>query len=177
MKLIITAGMPGAGKEEFLIAAGDRGIPFARMGDTVREFYARRGKEDEELSTGQFASAERERHGFDIWARRTLERMSGDVFIVDGCRSREEISAFRGIADDVCVIGIYASPKTRYERLVKRARDDAPKDVKEFDERDAREISWGLADTLALADFMISNEGTLAEFKDSVRKKMEELCG
>ncbi|KUE74442.1 hypothetical protein AUQ37_00270 [Candidatus Methanomethylophilus sp. 1R26] len=45
MKMIVVAGMPGAGKEEFLSAGRAAGIPFVRMGDLVREFYAASGAE------------------------------------------------------------------------------------------------------------------------------------
>ncbi len=175
MKLIITAGMPGAGKEEFLIAASDSGIPFVRMGDIVREFYAKRSSEDTDLSTGQFANIERERHGFDIWAKRAVEKMYGDIFMIDGCRSMDEVKAYLNITPDVHVIGIYASPGTRYQRLIKRAREDAPKNIDEFNERDNREITWGLANTMALADRMIVNESSLEEFKKNVISIMEEF--
>lgn len=175
MKLIITAGMPGAGKEEFLMAAQDSGIPFVRMGDIVREFYAKRSEEDRELSTGQFANIERDRYGFDIWAKRAVEKMYGNIFMVDGCRSMDEVRAYLGITDDVSVIGIFASPETRYARLVKRARDDAPKDIDEFKARDKREMGWGLAETMALADCMIVNESSLEDFRKAVKQLMKEL--
>ena len=175
MRLIITAGMPGAGKEEFLIAASDSGIPFLRMGDIVREFYAKRDEKDRDLTTGQFANIERDRHGFDIWAKRAVEKMHGDIFMVDGCRSRDEVKAYLGITPDVTVIGIFASPSTRYERLVKRGRDDAPKNLDEFHARDSREMGWGLADTMALADMMIVNESSLEDFRNEVKRIMEKL--
>ena len=75
MKLILTTGMPGAGKEEFLLAASDSGIPFLRMGDIVREYHAKRSEEDKDLSVGQLANLDRQRYGFDIWAKRALEKM------------------------------------------------------------------------------------------------------
>lgn len=164
MRLIIIAGMPGAGKEEFLSATRRLGLPFLRMGDLVREYHSKRTSSDEELSIGAFASAERKRHGFDIWAKRAIEHMDGDVFVIDGCRSRDEVEAYMALTDDVTVVAIHSSPKTRYERLVKRGRDDAPANLAEFDARDTREIGWGLAETIALADVMLVNEGTLEEF-------------
>lgn len=163
MRLIIIAGMPGAGKEEFLSATRRLGLPFLRMGDLVREFHSKRDPADGALSVGAFASAERDRHGFDIWAKRAMERMGGDVFVVDGCRSRDEVRAYQSLTDDV-VVAIHSSPETRYERLVKRGRDDAPANPSEFEARDAREIGWGLAETIVLADVMLVNEGSLEEF-------------
>ena len=175
MKLIITTGMPGAGKEEFLLAASDSGIPFLRMGDIVREFHAKRSEEDKDLSVGQLANLDRQRYGFDIWAKRAMEKMSGDIFMIDGCRSMDEVRAYRNITDDVHIVGIFASPKTRYDRLVKRGRDDAPKNIEEFNERDDRELGWGLGETMALADRMIINESSLEDFKENVRRLMEEF--
>ena len=115
MKLIITTGMPGAGKEEFLLAASDSGIPFLRMGDIVREFHAKRSDEDKDLSVGQLANLDRQRYGFDIWAKRAMEKMYGDIFMIDGCRSMDEVRAYRNITDDVHIVGIFASPATRYD--------------------------------------------------------------
>lgn len=175
MRMIITAGMPGSGKEEFLIAAQELGIPFLRMGDIVREFHAKRNKEDESLSVGQLANIERERHGFDIWAKRAMEKMYGDIFLIDGCRSRDEVRAYLNLTSDVKVIAIHASPETRYTRLIKRARDDAPADIEQFEARDNRELGWGLGNTIALADEMIVNEGSLDEFHENVKYLMERL--
>ncbi len=175
MRMIITAGMPGSGKEEFLNAASGTGVPFLRMGDIVREYYSKRDPKDSELSVGGFANIERERFGFDIWAKRATEKMHGDIFIIDGCRSMDEVRSYLGITPDVHVVAIFTSPNIRYERLVKRGRDDAPKDIDEFRQRDEREISWGLAETMVLADKMIINESSLDDFKKNVVRTMEEL--
>ena len=175
MRLIITTGMPGAGKEEFLLAASDSGFPFLRMGDIVREYHAKRSEEDKDLSVGQLANLDRQRYGFDIWAKRAVEKMYGDIFMIDGCRSMDEVRAYRNITDDVNIVGIFASPATRYERLVRRGRDDAPKNLEEFKERDDRELGWGLGETMALADRMIINESSLEEFKANVKRLMEDF--
>lgn len=162
MRVLLIAGMPGAGKEELLNVARSLGIPFLRMGDIVREHHASSGTE---LSVGAYANAQREELGRDIWAKRTLERMHGDLFLVDGCRSMDEVRSYRGLSDDVLIVGISAPPAARYERLVRRGREDAPKDIGEFEERDAREMGWGLSDVLALADIMIVNDSDLDSFK------------
>ena len=95
--------------------------------------------------------------------------------MIDGCRSMDEVRAYRNITDDVQIVGIFASPATRYDRLVKRGRDDAPKDMEEFHARDNRELGWGLGETMALADHMIINESSLDDFKKDVKALMEDL--
>ncbi len=176
MKLIVVAGMPGAGKEEFLNVARDMGIPFLRMGDLVRELYPKRGDEDRDLTLGQFANIERERHGYNIWAKRALERMSGNIYLIDGCRSMDEVLAYRSLSDDVNIVAIHAPPKIRYDRLVKRQRDDAPRNVEEFDARDSREMGWGLADVIALSDHLIVNDGSLEKFREDANAYLRSVA-
>ena len=129
MRIILVAGMPGAGKEELLNVARSMGLPFLRMGDIVREFHASSGAEAAGLSVGQVANREREVNGKDIWARRAIERMYGDVFLVDGCRSRDEVNSYLSLGDDVVIVSVHAPRMTRYRRLVERGRDDAPADT------------------------------------------------
>ena len=176
MKLIVVAGMPGAGKEEFLNVARDMDIPFLRMGDLVRELYPKRGDEDRDLTLGQFANIERERHGYNIWAKRALERMSGNIYLIDGCRSMDEVLAYRSLSDDVNIVAIHAPPKIRYDRLVKRQRDDAPRNVEEFDARDSREMGWGLADVIALSDHLIVNDGSLEKFREEASAYLRSIA-
>ena len=164
MRILLIAGMPGAGKEELLGVARSMGIPFLRMGDIVREFHASSGTD---LTVGAFANTQREEHGRDVWARRAIERMHGDVFLVDGCRSMDEVRSYRGLSDDVLIVGIFAPPAARYDRLVRRGREDAP--------RDSREMGWGLSDVLALADVMVLNDSDLETFRESARRVLEAL--
>ena len=176
MKLIVVAGMPGAGKEEFLNVARDMDIPFLRMGDLVRELYPKRGDEDRDLTLGQFANIERERHGYNIWAKRALERMSGNIYLIDGCRSMDEVMAYRSLSDDVNIVAIHAPPRIRYDRLVKRQRDDAPRNVEEFDARDSREMGWGLANVIALSDHLIVNDGSLDKFREEASAYLRSIA-
>jgi len=173
MRLLVITGMPGTGKEEFLNVAASMGIPFIRMGDIVRDEHASRAPAD--MSVGRFAEEERKRFGYDIWAKRSLERMGGPIFLVDGCRSMDEVDAFRSLTDDVTVIAIQSSPEARYGRLIKRNRDDAPSNTEEFGERDDREIGWGLAKIIALADVTISNDSTLERFHELSREALERM--
>jgi dephospho-CoA kinase len=121
------------------------------------------------------ANEERKLHGKNIWAKRAMARMSGDIFLVDGCRSMDEVTSYRELSDQVYIIGVHAPRALRYERLVNRGRDDAPKSMEEFDERDRRELGWGLGDVIALSDIMIINDSDLETFRQKAKESLEAL--
>ena len=88
MKVLCVTGMPGCGKEEFLRVAAEMGFSVVRMGDVVREEALRRGLPITDAAVGGMAHAERQAHGFGVWAERILPRIRGDPVLVDGLRGR-----------------------------------------------------------------------------------------
>ena len=101
--------------------------------------------------------------------------MSGDIFLVDGCRSLDEVQSYRRLSKEVYIIGVHAPRMIRYDRLVQRGREDAPKNIEEFDERDNRELGWGLGNVIALSDILIVNNSDLDSFRAKVRDELEAL--
>ena len=176
MKLIVVSGMPGAGKEELLTAATDIGIPFVRMGDVVRECYAASGSEQKGVSVGEFATEQRKLFGADIWAKRVMEKAGkGALCLIDGCRSRSEIETFVALGGDVITVAVHASPSVRYDRLVKRARSDAPATLEDFRARDTRELGWGAGEVIALADYVVPNMSDLETFHRMATELLRSL--
>ncbi len=174
-RIYVLTGMPGAGKEEFVRVALERGYQVVRMGDVVRQEATARGLVMSDQEIGGFASAERREHGPGIWAVRCVPMIGDRDTVIDGSRSPYELEVFRKeLGRKMRLVAIHASPSERYVRLMRRDRHDAPRSEEEFRQRDERELSWGLGDLIAQADLMIENEGTLDEFH---RKVAEELDG
>jgi len=172
IKAVLIVGMPGSGKDEFASVAREMGIPVLNMGDIVREFTLKIGKEISE--SGQVASREREVNGKDIWAVRTIERISAPFVVIEGIRNTEEIERFRRDLSVGLVVGISSGRGKRYERLLKRGRGDDPKNFSEFEKREERELSWGIGQVLATADAYICNDEGIDEFKLKVKKFLKE---
>jgi len=124
------------------------------------------------------ATAEREAHGFGIWAERTLPRIHGDRVVVDGLRGGAELDVFRkAFGEALVVLAVHASPKTRHERMLLRKRLDDAITIEAVRARDLRELSWGLGEVIATADIMLVNESTLDEFRRQARVALERLHG
>ncbi|KAF5040969.1 hypothetical protein DSECCO2_527820 [anaerobic digester metagenome] len=146
------------------------------MGDVVRAEASKNNIPPQDV--GKFAHEERQSHGYDIWAKRIVPLVGEGATLIDGCRGMSEVNVFRSaFGKNVKIVAVHSAPSTRYPRLVDRARSDAPRDRQEFDERDRRELSWGLGETIALADALIVNEGSLERFRKDAFALLKELKG
>jgi len=179
--VIAFAGMPGSGKGVAVSVAQEKGFPIVTMGDIVRQWVKDIGLELTDANVGRVATEERKKHGYDIWAIRTMEKVrtytgSAQGVVIDGTRGEAEVNVFRKhFRPEFGVIAIHASPKTRFERILRRRRADDVLTEEAFHERDDRELSWGLGNVIAKADVMIVNEGSIEEFKRSVDEAINRI--
>lgn len=186
VRIIGFTGMPGAGKTEAMDVARGLGFPVVRMGDLIWEEVARRGLPRDAKHVGEVANAMRQSHGQEIWAMRTVDRVRatgdktqksrGPIVLIDGIRSIDEVEVFRReLGTDFTLVAIHTDRSHRFDRMLTRARADDPKDPAVLEARDEREMGWGLARTIALADEMIVNDKTLEEFRVEVGELLGRL--
>ena len=172
--IIGLAGMPGSGKGVFVETAKKRGFDVVRMGDVVWDFVRKEGLKINDENVGKTADLERKKFGYGIWAERTLPFIKNKKTVIDGIRSVEEVNVFRKHFQDFTLISIHSSPETRYRRIMSRKRIDDTFSKKEFDERDKRELSWGIGKVIALSDVVIVNEGGVDGFRENAEKILEK---
>ena len=177
--IIALTGMPGCGKGEVSRICSEMGARVYSLGDEVRDHFSRTQKDRDPAEIGEYADSERKKHGMDVWARHLFDHIEkdmkaeGGLVIIDGLRSMHEALVFKDrLGVDFRIFAIHSSPKTRYERLMGRERGDDPNGMDEFDERDRRELGWGLGDVVALADMMLVNETGLMELEMRIRTIM-----
>ncbi len=167
-------GMPLSGKTTVAEILGDEGYTVLDMGDVVRIEMEKRGIDAEK--TGEFVNGLREEKGMDAIAHLSMPYLGEisderDSIAITGMRSWEEKEKFEDeTGEDIEVIAVWASRKTRIERKKERSREE---DVKgdEFHERDIRDIENGVAKLMALSDYMVKNDGReIDELEEEVRK-------
>ena len=177
-KVVGIAGMPGAGKTLAAKIAKQMNFEVVVMGDVVREEARKRGLTPSPENLGKLMIQMREEEGEAVIAKRCIpkiEKAKSELVVIDGIRSLHEVEEFRRFFPNFIILAVHTSPKTRFERLFKRKRSDDPKKWATFLERDMRELKVGLGNVIALADYLIVNEGSKAEFEEKVKEFLEKV--
>jgi dephospho-CoA kinase len=173
-KLVIClAGMPGSGKSIIVEVAKECGYDIVVMGDVIREEAERRRLEPNPENLGKIMLELRQSEGRAVIAKRCIpkiEKTAKSKVVVDGIRSLSEVEKFKESFPKFSFIAVYASPETRFNRVYRRQRSDDPETCEIFHERDARELSLGLGNAIAMAEYIIVNEGELEAVKEKVRE-------
>ena len=174
-------GMPGAGKGVFRRTIQRLGYPFVIMGDEVREEVKRRELKPTPENLAETMLNLRKIEGSAAIAKRCILKLKNQprqVVFIDGIRSLNEVEEFKKHFPMFILITIHASPKTRYQRLIRIRRSDDPTDWDTFMERDLRELGIGMGDVISVAEYMIVNEGTIRQLKQKtlqfIKKVLED---
>jgi dephospho-CoA kinase len=176
MRVIGLVGLPGSGKSEAAAVARECDVPVVTMGDVIREECRDRGL-DPASDHGTVAKALREENGPGAIAERSLpviqeQLTENETVVVDGIRSDVEVEQFEAaFGDDFLLVSIEAPFETRAERLDLRGRDAGASDGGEsLEERDARELDFGMGEAIEQADLTVKNTGSLESFREQIRK-------
>jgi len=148
------------------------------MGDEIREEAKRRKLKPTPENIGMVMLKLREEESPYVIAERCIpkiEKAKGKIVIVDGIRSLHEIEEFKKHFPNFTLIAIHTPPEIRFKRLFQRKRSDDPRGWETFMKRDLRELSVGLGNAIATADYMIVNDGTKAQLKRKVHEVLEEI--
>ncbi|KAA0004479.1 MAG: hypothetical protein FE043_00590 [Thermoplasmata archaeon] len=129
-----------------------------------------KGMEGAEEGTGEAGKAI---HG--AMQENAMHENNEKIVIIDGIRNIDEVETFKKNVADFILVAVHASPKTRYGRMMKRGRQDDSLSVDDLRKRDERELAWGIGNAVAMADIIITNEGTLEQFREKVRGILDEI--
>lgn len=178
MKVIGVVGMPASGKGEFSKIASAMGIPVIVMGDMIRRAVAAAGLEPNDENFGTTANRLRTERGMDAIAALCvpeIQKQDAPLVLVDGIRGDQEVALFKAEFPAFNLISIDSSFEDRLARITARARSDDFTTADALQNRDTRELGWGLASALKMADIHLENTGTLEDFSREVRTLLMKL--
>jgi len=182
MKVLIILGLPLSGKTTHAIKVNDlldlkQNIPLVETGPFVFKAVAELGLEPNPSNVKKVVQNLKETHGDAVFTIRALDHIKANfsdrsVVILSGPKAKSEIDV---IANDigrenVVLVSFHASFKTRHSRLLNTDRKNASKGGKSVEDevmardptklvlRDTKELSYGLGELMALADYVINTE-------------------
>ncbi len=174
-------GPQASGKTEVASKMVDLGAARVRMGDVVWEEVRNRNLKVTDKNVAKVAENLREENGMAAVAKRCVPiiRKKGrekDVVVVDGIRGIAEVKEFTNeFGRDFILLSVESSKRTRYERIKERKREDDTMDFDSFEEKDSREMGWGLETATESADYVIRNEGSLEGLREKTIEIFQEI--
>lgn len=174
MKVVSIVGMAGSGKSEVAKVFESNGFKKIRFGDITDEEIRKRGLELNEENERYIRQQLRKEHGMAAYAKLNLPNIdallkSSDV-VIDGLYSWEEYTLLKNrYGDRFYVVAVWASPRTRYQRLMNRPV--RPLTTQEAASRDIAELeNTNKGGPIAMADFTIINESSLEDLRREAAK-------
>jgi dephospho-CoA kinase len=179
MKVVAVVGMTGSGKSEVARLFREKGFTTVRFGDITDEEVRKLGLPLNEENERPVRERLRKEHGMAAYAELNRPRIDAALnnsnVVVDGLYSWEEYVYLKDhYVADFIVVAVWSSPRTRYNRLARRkTRPLAPAEAADRDRAEIENLNKG--GPIAMADFTISNESTLADLKEQIERTVEEL--
>ena len=178
MRILCIVGMPGSGKTIVSDKTKQLGIFTLTTGDIIREEMQRKGiiyteKNEREMSEWFYKNR---RELMRRIVDKITEAKNPDPIVIEGLRSALQIQDLKDrlYGEEVSILAIHSPPELRWKREKERPRYDG-KGYRNIKERDKMEIDMGLPELIAMADFVVVNDKSLQEFRDTVKHKLIEI--
>lgn len=179
MKVVSIVGMAGAGKSEVARLFQENGFTRIRFGDVTDREIRQRGLALNEKNERYIRELLRQEQGMAAYAKLNLPaidaaRKHSDV-VIDGLYSWEEYTFLKSYyGADFYVVAVWVSPGTRYARLTTRLdRRLTPEEAASRDKAEIEHSNKG--GPIAMADFTIINEASLADLKKKAKRVIVKL--
>lgn len=174
IKLIAIVGMPGSGKSIAADYFRSKGIPVLRFGDQTEIGLKELGLDINEKNEREYREKIREGLGMAAMAIKIEPRiykaaLDHSIIVLDGLYSWEEYVYLKEKFSQLKLLAIFATLQTRYNRLAKRSV--RPLNNAEAQSRDRAEIEHlNKGGPIAMADYLIKNEGSPEEFEIDLKR-------
>ncbi len=189
-KIVCVTGLCGSGKSEVSERFVKNGFAYLRFGQITLDEIKKRGLEVKEENEKKIREEFRKKRGMAAFAILNIPQIEkflkqGKNVLCDGLYSWSEYKELKNrYGNDLTVIAVYGSPKTRYGRLTGRGsrhKKDLNLKYRSFSEEEAKARDYAeienieKAGPIAMADFTIVNEGSLEELRRQTDKTLEKI--
>lgn len=189
-KLVCLVGMTGSGKSVVSDYLVNKGYSYLRFGQITMDLIKERGLEPTEVNEKKIREDVRKEHGMGAYAILNIPKFDellkkGNV-VGDGLYSWSEYKILKDkYNSQLIVLAVFAPPKLRYERLVKRTllstdtslknRPATPQSARARDFAEIENIEKG--GPIAMADFTLVNNGSVEDLVSQLEKYLPLIEG
>ena len=182
--IIGVAGRNGAGKGELVRFLEARSFTALSLSDVIRQELAARGQPETRERMIDVGQELRRRSGPGALAQQLAKQLQADRnYAIDSIRHPVEVEILRHCGQTFHLVWIDAKLETRYERMRVRGRSGDPLKLSELEVLEGRERgsddpnAQQLDAVERVADFRISNDGTLEAFQAQVASWVQANLG
>lgn len=177
--IIGITGWFASGKDTVCDYLEKKGFQKISLSDIIREYCSKEGLEYTRDNLRNMGNKLRQKYGSDFLAKEALSRMSKDKktnYVIPSIRQPAEVEVLRK-DKNFQLWEMYAPQKTRYRRLIKRARTDDEKSIsfKEFVKKEEAEKGDGpncqqVDKVIADSDKRIDNSRKIEDLFEQIDK-------
>ena len=176
--VIGVVGTFAAGKDTVAEYLQQKGFDWYSTSDEIRDELRTLNKSLDRDTMVTFAGSQKAKYGNAYYAEKIIKRVHGDI-IISAMREPEAIDYLRRLPD-FYLITVDAPIERRFARAVERGRLGDGNSLEEFRIIEEREMSGKLSaqrlgKVIAMADYTIINDGTLAELHKKVDTVLEQI--
>ena len=171
------SGLNGSGKGEVVRFLEERSFYPLSLSDVIRQELARQGVEETRERMIEAGHALRAAEGEGALAIRLADQLASDRnYVIDSVRHPAEVQELRRRTARFKLVWVAAPDDVRIERIRARGRSGDPTTLEELLELEGRELgsddpaAQQLLAVEALADFRVSNAGSIDELRQSIHQ-------
>jgi len=179
--IIGLTGKNASGKGEVAEFLKSRGFTYYSLSDVLRNELAKIKKPLTRENLTWLGNKLRNEAGPSVLAEKILESIEDDQhYVVDSFRNPEEVKAFRR-TKEFKLLSVETSPKTRFDRIKARNRENDPKTFQEFVNQEKKEAAntdptkQNLDACAKMADISVANNGSLQALHSSLKKLVAKI--
>jgi dCMP deaminase len=171
------SGLNGSGKGEVVRFLEERSFYPLSLSDVIRQELARQGVEETRERMIEAGRVLRRAEGEGALAIRLADQLASDRnYVIDSVRHPAEVQELRQRTSSFKLVWVEAPDEVRIERIRARGRSGDPTTLEALLELEGRELgsdepaAQPLLAVEALADFRVSNAGSIDELRQSVHQ-------
>ena len=176
--IIAISGPTGSGKDTAAnFIEKEFGFQHISGGNILRDMLEKIGFEPKKEAVGDLGNLLRKNYGNDAIFKLVLEKAKTGSIVNSGFRSPAEGALIKNAGGFIIYIDAFESE--RHARVLKRSRDNENADeVQAIEKKETyseNKLNESLVDVRDMADVIISNDGSISDFCEKIRREVTLL--